>query len=162
MNQLAYQNSLIFINKIRDTNLTLLSRENTQGLLISEKYKNRTDTFSNLNSKLLTLKPIFHYYIYKVDKQIYKNSRGRSGRYTFIWKYLTPFKRINFIAFNLAKEIKLDYSKDLNNRIINCLAKYLGNPKTTLISRSIRFSNNYVFLGGKNNLLQNYRTIKSS
>ena len=27
---------------------------------------------------------LFSFYIYKVDKQIYKNSRGRSGKYTFV------------------------------------------------------------------------------
>jgi hypothetical protein len=37
-----------------------------------------------LISKLYSLKPLFHFYIYKVDKQIYKNSRGRSGKYTFL------------------------------------------------------------------------------
>lgn len=38
----------------------------------------------SLISKLYSLKPLFHFYIYKVDKQIYKNSRGRSGKYTFL------------------------------------------------------------------------------
>jgi hypothetical protein len=27
---------------------------------------------------------VFSFYIYKVDKQIYKNSRGKSGKYTFV------------------------------------------------------------------------------
>lgn len=27
---------------------------------------------------------LFSFYVYKVDKQIYKNSRGRSGKYTFV------------------------------------------------------------------------------
>jgi len=36
--------------------------------------------FKNVNS----LKPLFHFYVYKVDKQIYKNSRGKSGKYTFL------------------------------------------------------------------------------
>lgn len=36
---------------------------------------------------------LFSFYIYKVDKNIYKNSRGRSGKYTFIWKYVAPYKR---------------------------------------------------------------------
>ena len=36
---------------------------------------------------------LFSFYIYKVDKQIYKNSRGKSGKYTFVWKYLAPYKR---------------------------------------------------------------------
>ena len=43
-----------------------------------------TQIFSQLNHKLLSLKPLFYFYIYKVDKQIYKNSRGKSGKYTFL------------------------------------------------------------------------------
>ena len=31
-----------------------------------------------------SLKPLFHFYIYRVNKKIYKNSRGKSGKYTFI------------------------------------------------------------------------------
>lgn len=131
-------------------------------LPLPQEYIVQNNTFSSLSNKLTSLKPVFHYYIYKVDKQIYKNSRGRSGKYTFLWKYITPFKRMNFIAFNLAKEIKVDYSKDLLARIINSVLKYINNIRTTKLARSIRFSNNYVFFGGKSNLLQNYRTIKSS
>jgi hypothetical protein len=69
---------------------------------------------------------------------------------------------MNFIAFNLAKEIKLDYSKDLTGRVTVSILKYINGITTTKLAKSIRFSNNYVFFGGKANLLQNYRTIKSS
>lgn len=36
-----------------------------------------TQTFKKFNF-------LFSFYIYKVDKQIYKNSRGKSGKYTFV------------------------------------------------------------------------------
>jgi hypothetical protein len=36
---------------------------------------------------------LFSFYIYKVDKKIYKNSRGKSGKHTFVWKYIAPYKR---------------------------------------------------------------------
>lgn len=45
------------------------------------------DDSSMLNLILSTLKKfnfLFSFYIYKVDKNIYKNSRGKSGKYTFI------------------------------------------------------------------------------
>jgi hypothetical protein len=42
------------------------------------------EVFPQLNLRLLSLKPLFYFYIYKVDKQIYKNSRGKSGKYTFL------------------------------------------------------------------------------
>lgn len=159
---LLSETSLISFSKSRLAHLRFASTENLKKIRIIKKYVSKTDVFSNLNSKLLSLKPIFHYYIYKVDKQIYKNSRGKSGKYTFIWKYVAPFKRVNFITFNLSKEVKSDYSKNIVSRIVNCLTKYLKNPRSSMISRSIRFSNNYVFIGGKSILLQKYRTIKSS
>lgn len=52
----------------------------------------RDELFTNNDSSILnlilyTLKKfnfLFSFYIYKVDKNIYKNSRGKSGKYTFI------------------------------------------------------------------------------
>jgi hypothetical protein len=43
--------------------------------------------------------PMFSFYIYKVDKKIFKNTRGKSGKYTFIWKYVAPYKR-NFLVMH--------------------------------------------------------------
>jgi hypothetical protein len=34
--------------------------------------------------KISNLKPVFGYFIYNVDKNIRKYSRGKSGKYTFI------------------------------------------------------------------------------
>lgn len=42
------------------------------------------DTFHKLIKNITQLFPLFNFYIYKVDKRIYKNTRGRSGKYTFI------------------------------------------------------------------------------
>jgi len=50
-------------------------------------YKDIITTFNYKNLLFRHLKdmfPIFSFYIYKVDKQIFKNTRGRSGKYTFI------------------------------------------------------------------------------
>lgn len=43
--------------------------------------------------------PIFTLYIYKVNKNIYKNTRGKSGKFTFIWKYVPLYKRLFIISF---------------------------------------------------------------
>ena len=113
--------------------------------------------FKNVNS----LKPLFHFYVYKVDKQIYKNSRGKSGKYTFLWKYVTPYKRFNFVASKLSKEIKFDSALNLQLKINSAVTKYVHNKDATFTAKSIRFSNNYVFFNSRNSLLQNYRTVKS-
>ena len=113
--------------------------------------------FKNVSS----LKPLFHFYVYKVDKQIYKNSRGKSGKYTFLWKYVTPYKRFNFVASKLSKEIKFDSAHSLQLKINSTVTKYVHNKDATFAAKSIRFSNNYVFFNSRNSLLQNYRTVKS-
>jgi hypothetical protein len=64
-----------------------------------EDYTLKNSYNSFFFKKLKSLEPIFLFYIYKVDKSIFKNSRGRSGKFTFIWKYITPYKR-SLIVFH--------------------------------------------------------------
>jgi hypothetical protein len=48
-------------------------------------YENlETQNYSILKKNIKSLEPIFLLYIYKVDKSIFKNSRGKSGKFTFI------------------------------------------------------------------------------
>ena len=110
----------------------------------------------------MALKPLFHFYIYKVDKQIYKNSRGKSGKYTFLWKYIQSFKRSNFLISKLSKDIRFDVAKTFKSRLKSSVLVYSNSISKTLIYKSIRFSNNYVFLNSKNTLLQSYKTTKSA
>jgi hypothetical protein len=35
-------------------------------------------------SNIYNMLPMFSFYVYKVDKKIFKNTRGRSGKFTFI------------------------------------------------------------------------------
>ena len=50
-----------------------------------ELFKTNELTVSNiLIENFKKFNYIFSFYIYKVDKQIYKNSRGKSGKYTFV------------------------------------------------------------------------------
>ena len=62
-------------------------------------YTSKFDYNTVFFKQLKALEPLFLFYIYKVDKSIFKNSRGRSGKFTFIWKYITPYKR-NLLVFH--------------------------------------------------------------
>ena len=75
------------------TKQTLSKNLNLRNLELSEfnyiKYSNvlkSSDfTVTNiLNQNFKKFNYLFSFYIYKVDKQIYKNSRGKSGKYTFV------------------------------------------------------------------------------
>lgn len=110
--------------------------------------------FRNVNR----VQPLFLMYIYKVDKSIFKNSRGKSGKFTFIWKYITSYKR-KFIVFHwLNKELKITNGKTLSDRLGSLVSRVTYDLKSTWIYRIRKFSYNYVYRNCKNNLARTYRT----
>jgi hypothetical protein len=65
--------------------------EKDEGLLYGNLQKNfhkdivtRWDNKGVLFRNLYSLLPVFSFYVYRVDKRIFKNTRGRSGKHTFI------------------------------------------------------------------------------
>ena len=101
---------------------------------------------------------LFSFYIYKVDKQIYKNSRGKSGKYTFVWKYLAPYKRNLLILHWLTKEVRITSGKTLLNRLSHVLTNFIFNTKNTWIWKIKKFSLNYVYFNLRRTLGETYRT----
>jgi hypothetical protein len=79
--------------------VSTISLSNNNFLRDNDIYSNEPITRRSLfysNFKLLDI--AFSFFIYKVDKHIFKNSRGKSGKYTFIWKYIPVYKRFAFTA----------------------------------------------------------------
>ena len=101
---------------------------------------------------------IFSFYIYKVDKQIYKNSRGKSGKYTFVWKYVAPYKRNFLIMHWLSKEVRISSGKTLQERLNNVLCNFITNPHATWIWKIKKFSLNYVYFNLRRTLGETYKT----
>ena len=115
--------------------------------------------FTNiLFRNLLNLLPMFSFYIYKVDKKIFKNTRGKSGKYTFIWKFITPYKRLSWAMYWLAKELKIKSGKTLEARLNTLYTELVFNPKSMWISKVKRFSYNYVYRNARTTLAESYRT----
>lgn len=75
---------------------------------------------------------LFSFYIYKVDKNIYKNSRGKSGKYSFVWKYVPPYKRSTLIAQWLMKEVRISPGKNIQDRVNFIIRKFFLFTKETL------------------------------
>jgi hypothetical protein len=90
-------------------------------------WKPKTILFRNIYD-LLT---IFSFYIYKVDKQIFKNTRGRSGKYTFVWKYITQYKRRFLVMFWLLRELRVTQGRSLIDRLTALLNQLIFNPNKT-------------------------------
>ena len=110
--------------------------------------------FNNISK----LTPIFSFYIYKVDKKIYKNSRGRSGKFTFIWKYVSPYKRLFLVMHWLIKELRSSPGRSLNDRIIHILKTVILTPEKTSAFKIRKFSHNYVYMNCRKTLAETYVT----
>lgn len=119
---------------------------------------NRNDCRLTLMGNFKMLEPMFLFYIYKVDKNIYKNSRGRSGKFTFLWKYIAPYKRRHLVMSWLMKEVKMQPGRDLYSRINSVLTTAINDPNSTFISKIRKFSYNYVYYNCRRTLAETYRT----
>jgi hypothetical protein len=102
---------------------------------------------------------MFSFYIYKVDKQIFKNTRGKSGKYTFIWKYVASYKRQFLVMFWLAKELRMMPGRAFPDRLLQLLKTFIFTPKKTLIFKVKKFSHNYVYRNCRHTLAEHYRTV---
>lgn len=101
---------------------------------------------------------LFSFYIYKVDKQIYKNSRGRSGKYTFVWKYVAPYKRAFIIMHWLAREIRVSSGKTFKDRVLSIISNFFLATTNTWIWKIKKFSLNYVYFNLRKTLGETYLT----
>lgn len=121
-------------------------------------YGSHNDYRSKFIDNLKFLEPMFLFYIYKVDKNIYKNSRGRSGKFTFLWKYVAPYKRRYIVMSWLAKESKMQSGRDFYSRLNTVVNNLLNNPNSTFMYKVRKFSYNYVYYNCRKTLAETYRT----
>lgn len=126
------------------------------GNVVPNSIKSNLKSILSTNFNMINL--IFSFYIYKVDKHIYKNSRGRSGKFTFIWKYIAPYKRISRITYWLLKDVKTAAGKTLKERLDIVLHNFIKNPYSSLAWKIKRFSLNYGYYNLRHSLLETYRT----
>ena len=165
LNSLSYVN-----NNFKYFNyLNLLISNHSSNIFLSKNNILKNNLYnlnSTQNTKILLLEnmvklaPIFSFYIYKVKKKIFKNTRGKSGKYTFLWKYVPVYKRFKLIMFWITKEIKLKSSNTHANRLLLTFKDLLSNPTSLLAWKVKKFSHNYVFKNSKTTLGLNYRTTK--
>lgn len=124
------------------------------GKYIEDEWNINTLLFKNLYQML----PIFSFYIYKVDKKIYKNTRGKSGKFTFIWKYVSPYKRRMLVMHWLLKELRVKQGRSLEDRLNSLIQTLCISPETTWVWRVRKFSHAYVYRNSRRTLAETYRT----
>ena len=103
--------------------------------------------------------PMFSFYIYRVDKKIFKNTRGKSGKHTFIWKYVTPYKRLFLVMHWLFKELRVKQGRSLQDRLTLLIQSIVSSPKNTWVFKVKKFSHNYVYRNSRKTLAETYRTV---
>ena len=143
-------------NFSNETNLAL-SHEN----IFSNDHKSINISFFIKNyfySLISKVSPVFSYFIYSVDKNIRKYSRGKSGKYTFIWKYVPAYKRINLSMRSIVKDVKFYQSQKFSDRLLKIFELLLNSPEKSFSWKSKIFSHNYVFKNFRKSLMSSLRT----
>ena len=98
--------------------------------------------------------PLFSFYVQKTDKNILKYSRGRSNKYSLVWKYVPSYNRKRVVSHWLKKEVKLQKHLNYKKRLEKVTELFLFNPSTTLTARLRRFVHRFVFIKYKKRLLK--------
>ena len=112
-----------------------------------------------LFEKLLKYAPLFSFYIRRIDKSVRKNSRGKSGKYMIIWKYVPIYKRLYVTIRWLLKDLKFQKLKTFSERLIRTLEIFLLTPNLSFVCKLRKFTNVFVFKNYKKTLL---KTLKST
>lgn len=102
-----------------------------EGLLINNYKIIEADAFlkNKLTDRLGQISPIFAYFIYSVDKNIRKYSRGKSGKYVFVWKYIAAYKRVQLAMKWIAKDVKFAQDRTIRKRVFRVLGDLAKAPQ---------------------------------
>jgi len=111
-----------------------------------------------LFQKLRQSPPIFSFYIRRVDKNIRKNTRGKSGKYLIIWKYVPEYKRIYISLRWFLKDLKFQKMKGFKSKLQNLFTNLFISPEQSFLIRLRKFVHNFVFYNFKKSLVQNLRS----
>lgn len=103
--------------------------------------------------------PTFNFYVRKVDKLKRKHSRGKSGKYTIVWKYVPVYKRFITVLRWFIKDVRFQKARTFYARLYKTLELLLFDPSLTLIYKFRTFVHSYVFQNHKKTLLKNLRSV---
>jgi len=115
---------------------------------------------SVLRSNIRRLNPIFKYQILAVPKKTRKNSRGKSGRYRMVWKYVPPYKRDILVLRWFMQDLWHNEGKNLLERFSKSLIRLVQNYKHTFMYENYRYIHYKVYFKFRLSLFKHYRTLK--
>lgn len=103
--------------------------------------------------------PLFSFYIRKVDKSIRKHSRGKSGKYTIIWKYIPTYKRLFVTLRWFLKDLKFQKARTLDARLYKTIETFFLSPDLSFVAKLRRFSHFFVFQNYKKTLMRSLKSV---
>lgn len=106
------------------------------------------------------INPIFNFFSYKTSKTIWKFSRGKAGRYFFMWKYVPFYKRELLILRWLKHEFRIAPVKQEIGRFEMGLNRMLTFDNNHPFAKRKRFINNFIFREYRFSLMRHFRTRK--
>ena len=112
-----------------------------------------------LFDSLYSYAPAFSFYIKKVSKTLRKNSRGKSGKYMLVWKYVPVYKRLFLTMKWLLKTLRFQRSRGFQERLHRIIEDFLLKPDSTLVSKLRRFVHKFVFSKYRNTLLKTLKSV---
>lgn len=129
-----------------NTTFTSNSVKLHQILLAPEPSSKQSKNIGRLLPQLLAdYLPTFTFKVQKVDKNVQKFSRGKSGKYSLVWSYLPPQRRWLTVLQWLKKELLFQKNQTLQDRINQSFTTLLYTPRDTLLVNTRRFVHNFVF-----------------
>lgn len=124
---------------------------------ISENEKN-TPLSTVFEEELSKYKPVFAFFVKKVDKLKRKHSRGKTGKYSISWKYVPPHKRLIVVQHWFSKDVRFQKQLTFTKRLYQSIETLFLNPKSSNLYKFRSFVHKFVFQKYKNTLL---RTLSS-
>ena len=134
---------------------------NKQVRLGNDNFKplNVTQIFNDFLIILEDYLPTFGFFIRKVNKDLRKNSRGRSGKYTIVWKYVPVYKRLYLTMRWFLKDLKFQSHRVINNRFYHLIETLFLTPELSFVFKARRFVHHYVFKNFKKTLLNTLKSV---
>lgn len=114
---------------------------------------------SMLYQELLEYLPLFSFYVRKVDKLKRKHSRGKTGKYTILWKYVPKYKRFITVLRWLVRDVRFQKARTFNQRLFRSLDMLLFDKSSHLVYKLRNFVHNFVFQNHKKTLLKTLKSV---
>jgi hypothetical protein len=139
---------------------SFLQINNNSNLVPDTKPSVNTTLNLFLTNFIRKAQPVFCLYMYKISKNIYKNTRGKSGKFMFLWKYVPTYKRLFVVISWLMRELRVIPQRKLSLRLVQLLGTMSQSPHKTWIHRVKYFSYNYVYRSCRKTLASTYISVK--